>query len=168
MSKPARPCSQPGCPNLTHERLCPERTRAEDARCRRWQRASKINRRHGPRWRKIRAAYITTHLLCEDCLAANRYTPARRKPTTSSRWSTAAPRTWTTSARCVSCATPAGQCSPVTDGGRNRVSTHTESAPCCALAWRRTRTSKIPPGLWKPLRDEPDGTGVGDGPSRSL
>ena len=78
-SKPARPCSQPSCPNLTHERLCPERTRAEDARYRRWQRDSKVNRRHGTRWRKMRAAYITARPLCEDCLAADRCTPVRRR-----------------------------------------------------------------------------------------
>ena len=143
-SKPARPCSQPSCPNLTHKRLCPERTRAEDARYRRWQRDSKVNRRHGTRWRKMRAAYITARPLCEDCLAADRCTPVRRKPTTSFRWSTGAPRTWTTSAPCVCRATLAGQCSTVNDGGRNRVSTHTESAPRCALAWRRRRTPKIP------------------------
>ena len=28
-------------------------------------------------WRKIRTAYITAHPLCEDCLAAGRYTPSQ-------------------------------------------------------------------------------------------
>ena len=75
--KPARPCSQPGCPNLTHARFCEAHAKAEDERYRKWQRDPKINRRYGARWRKIRTAYITAHPLCEDCLAAGRYTPAQ-------------------------------------------------------------------------------------------
>ncbi|WP_204398932.1 HNH endonuclease [Arcanobacterium pluranimalium] len=75
--KPKRPCSQPGCPELTDHRFCPAHARAEDERYRRHQRDPKINRRYGARWRKIRAAYITAHPLCEDCLAASRYTPAQ-------------------------------------------------------------------------------------------
>lgn len=75
--KPARPCSRPGCPNLTHARFCEAHAKAEDERYRKWQRDPKINRRYGARWRKIRTAYITAHPLCEDCLAAGRYTPAQ-------------------------------------------------------------------------------------------
>ena len=30
--KPARPCSQPGCPNLTHARFCEAHAKAEDER----------------------------------------------------------------------------------------------------------------------------------------
>ena len=64
--KPKRPCSQPGCP---------EHARAEDTRYRTYQRDPKINRRYDHRWRKIRAAYVEAHPLCEDCLARGRYTP---------------------------------------------------------------------------------------------
>lgn len=123
--KPARPCSQPGCPNLTHARFCEAQAKAEDERYRKWQRDPKINRRYGARWRKIRTAYITAHPLCEDCLAAAG-TPRRRKSTTSSRWSTAAPMTRPTSAVCVSRATPASRRSTATGGGRPRGSTPTE------------------------------------------
>lgn len=76
-SKPKRPCSQPGCPQLTHERYCSQHAKVEDARYRRFQRDSKINKRYGSRWRKIRAAYIAQHPLCEDCLAQGKTTPVQ-------------------------------------------------------------------------------------------
>lgn len=72
---PARPCSQAGCPNLTHTRFCEAHAKAENERYRKWQRDPKINRRYGACWRKIRTTYITAHPLCEDYLAAGRYTP---------------------------------------------------------------------------------------------
>ncbi|RKX02326.1 HNH endonuclease [Corynebacterium diphtheriae] len=74
-SKPKRPCSHPGCPELTEKRFCPEHACAEDTRYRKYQRDPKINRRYDHRWRKIRAAYVEAHPLCEDCLARARYTP---------------------------------------------------------------------------------------------
>ncbi|WP_083603349.1 HNH endonuclease signature motif containing protein [Bowdeniella nasicola] len=60
---------------FTHERYCEQHAKAEDARYRRYQRDPKINARYGSRWRKIRAAYVAAHPLCEDCLEAGRYTP---------------------------------------------------------------------------------------------
>lgn len=75
--KPARPCSHPGCPELTHERFCEQHAKAEDAHYRKYQRDPKINRRYGSRWRKIRGAYVAQHPLCEDCLEAGRYTPVQ-------------------------------------------------------------------------------------------
>ena len=56
--KPKRPCSHPGCPELTEKRFCSEHARAEDTRYRNYQRDPKINRRYDHRWRKIRAAYV--------------------------------------------------------------------------------------------------------------
>lgn len=76
-TKPKRPCSAPACPNLTHDRYCPQHAQADAASYRRWQRDPKINARYGSRWRKIRTAYITTHPLCEDCLEQGRTTPAQ-------------------------------------------------------------------------------------------
>lgn len=64
-------------PEPHHARFCEAHAKAEDERYRKWQRDPKINRRYGARWRKIRTAYITAHPLCEDCLAAGRYTPAQ-------------------------------------------------------------------------------------------
>ncbi|XCB30978.1 HNH endonuclease [Arcanobacterium hippocoleae] len=75
--KPATPCSQPGCPELTHNQFCPAHAKTEDQRYRRYQRDAKINRRYGSAWRKIRNRYITAHPLCEDCLNTGRVTPAQ-------------------------------------------------------------------------------------------
>ncbi|MDT3768202.1 HNH endonuclease [Gleimia hominis] len=75
--KPARPCSHPGCPELTHKRYCETHAKAEDARYRKYQRDPAINKRYDSRWRKIRAAYVAQHPLCEDCLKQGRYTPVQ-------------------------------------------------------------------------------------------
>lgn len=76
-SKPKRPCSAPGCPELTHERFCCQHAKDEDTRYRKFQRDPKINHRYGSRWRKIRTAYIAAHPLCEDCLVQGRTTPVQ-------------------------------------------------------------------------------------------
>lgn len=73
--KPKRPCSHPGCPELTDQRFCLEHAKAEDERYRKRQRDPKINRRYDHRWRKMRNAYVAKHPLCEDCLEQGRTTP---------------------------------------------------------------------------------------------
>lgn len=75
--KPATPCSQPGCPELSHERFCPTHAKAEDQRYRTYQRDPAINKRYDHRWRKIRNAYIQAHSLCEHCQENGRVTPAQ-------------------------------------------------------------------------------------------
>lgn len=75
--KPATPCSQPGCPELSHERFCPTHAKAEDQRYRTYQRDPAINKRYDHRWRKIRNAYITRHPLCEHCQQDGCVTPAQ-------------------------------------------------------------------------------------------
>lgn len=75
--KPKRPCSHPGCPELTHDRFCEQHAKAEDARYRTYQRDPKINKRYDHRWRKIRNTYITKHPLCEHCQANGRVMPAQ-------------------------------------------------------------------------------------------
>ncbi|WP_406710420.1 HNH endonuclease signature motif containing protein [Trueperella pyogenes] len=74
--KPKRPCSQPGCPELTDHRFCPAHVRAEDERYRTYQRDPAINKRYDHRWHKIRNAYIAKHPLCEHCQVTGRVTPA--------------------------------------------------------------------------------------------
>lgn len=74
--KPKRPCSQPGCPELTDHRFCPAHARAEDERYRTYQRDPAINKRYDHRWHKIRNAYIAKHPLCEHCQVTGRVTPA--------------------------------------------------------------------------------------------
>ncbi|MDZ3745338.1 HNH endonuclease [Pseudoglutamicibacter cumminsii] len=75
--KPKRPCSQPGCPELTDHRFCPAHARAEDERYRTYQRDPAINKRYDHRRRKIRNAYIQAHPLCEQCQTQGRVTPAQ-------------------------------------------------------------------------------------------
>lgn len=75
--KPKRPCSHPGCPELTDDRFCEAHAKAEDARYRTYQRDPKINKRYDHRWRKIRNAYIQAHPLCEHCQKNGRITPAQ-------------------------------------------------------------------------------------------
>lgn len=75
--KPKRPCSQPGCPELTDHRFCPAHAKAEDQRYRRHQRDPKINKRYDHRWRKVRNAYIQAHPLCEHCQENGHVTPAQ-------------------------------------------------------------------------------------------
>ena len=75
--KPKRPCSEPGCPELTDHRFCPAHARAEDERYRTYQRDPAINKRYDHRRRKIRNAYIQAHPLCEQCQTQGRVTPAQ-------------------------------------------------------------------------------------------
>ncbi|MDK8305659.1 HNH endonuclease signature motif containing protein [Corynebacterium imitans] len=75
--KPKRPCSQPGCPELTDHRFCPAHARAEDERYRTYQRDPAINKRYDHRRRQIRNAYIQAHPLCEQCQTQGRVTPAQ-------------------------------------------------------------------------------------------
>lgn len=74
-SKPKRPCSAPGCPELTRERFCQLHAKKADRHYRKFQRDQRINKHYGARWRKIRAAYIAQHPLCEDCLEKGLTTP---------------------------------------------------------------------------------------------
>ena len=74
-SKPKRPCSAPGCPELTRDRFCPLHAKKADKNYRKFQRDPRINKRYGARWRRIRAAYIAQHPLCEDCLDKGLTTP---------------------------------------------------------------------------------------------
>ncbi|MDP9832664.1 HNH endonuclease [Trueperella abortisuis] len=75
--KPKRPCSHPGCPELTDTRFCETHAKSEDQRYRTYQRDPKINKRYDHRWRKIRNAYIQAHPLCEHCQENGRVTPAQ-------------------------------------------------------------------------------------------
>ena len=73
--KPTRPCSFPGCPNLTDRRFCPEHEKLEAQRSERYDRDSATKRRYGRAWKRIRDSYAAEHPLCEVCLAKGVYTP---------------------------------------------------------------------------------------------
>ena len=75
--KPRRPCSHPGCAALVEGRFCETHAQANARDYSRYRRDPETNRRYGAAWRKIRAAYIAAHPLCEECQRAGRLTPAR-------------------------------------------------------------------------------------------
>ena len=71
--KPKRPCSFPGCPNLTDGRFCEEHKKKENKRYERYDRNPATKRRYGRAWKRIRDSYAAEHPLCEQCMAVGRY-----------------------------------------------------------------------------------------------
>lgn len=55
--RPKRPCSYPGCPNLTDKRFCPEHEKLEAQRYERYDRDPDTKRRYGRAWKRIRDSY---------------------------------------------------------------------------------------------------------------
>lgn len=74
--KPKRPCSAPGCRELTGRRYCETHARQEAARYEKYQRDPATRKRYGKAWRSIRNRYIAGHPLCERCGKSGRLTPA--------------------------------------------------------------------------------------------
>lgn len=65
--KPKRPCSYPGCPNLTDVRFCDEHAMQEAKRYEKYGRDPAAKKRYGRAWKRIRDRYINAHPLCEQC-----------------------------------------------------------------------------------------------------
>ena len=76
--KPKRPCSYPGCSNLTDGRFCPEHEKMEAKRYERYDRDPNTKRRYGRAWKRIRDSYAAAHPLCERCLENGVYTPTEQ------------------------------------------------------------------------------------------
>ena len=74
--KPKRPCSYPGCPELTDDRFCAAHKKRTDADYNRYGRDPAAKRQYGRLWCKIRARHLANHPLCEVCLRDDRTTPA--------------------------------------------------------------------------------------------
>ncbi len=74
--KPKRPCSYPGCPELTNERFCASHQKRIDADYNKYGRDPASKRQYGRFWRKIRAQHLAEHPLCEVCKQEDRTTPA--------------------------------------------------------------------------------------------
>ena len=74
--KPKRPCSFPGCPNLTDGRYCEKHQKIIDKRYEKYERSPVSKKRYGRTWKKIRDAYVASHPLCELCLKNGRYVVA--------------------------------------------------------------------------------------------
>lgn len=73
--RPKRPCSYPGCPNLTDGRFCKAHQKEENKRYERYERDPAIKRRYGRAWKRIRDSYAASHPLCEECLKNGIYVP---------------------------------------------------------------------------------------------
>lgn len=67
--KPKRPCSHPGCPNLTDGRFCEEHTRQHNQDYEKYERNPQTKRRYGRAWKRIRDKYVSLHPFCEICYA---------------------------------------------------------------------------------------------------
>ena len=75
--KPKRPCSSPGCPNLTDGQYCDKHRTEERRKYDRYERSPDINKKYGYAWRRIRDRYAAVHPLCEMCLGEGRLTPVQ-------------------------------------------------------------------------------------------
>lgn len=71
--KPKRPCSYPGCPNLTDERFCEQHQKQENQRYEKYDRDSAVRHRYGRAWKRIRDSYAMANPLCEQCLSKGKY-----------------------------------------------------------------------------------------------
>lgn len=74
-NKPKRPCSHPGCPNLTDRQYCPLHEKEARDNYNKYERAADINKKYGRAWKRIRDRYVEQHPLCEACLKEGRLTP---------------------------------------------------------------------------------------------
>lgn len=66
--KPQRPCSRPGCRNLTRERFCTEHQ--ADIRQYDRYRGSSYERGYNSEWRAYRVWYLQEHPICVECKRA--------------------------------------------------------------------------------------------------
>ena len=73
--KPKRPCSYPGCPNLTDGQYCKEHEAVARRQYNKYERAPDINKKYGRAWKRIRDRYAAPHPLSEMCLKEGRMTP---------------------------------------------------------------------------------------------
>ena len=75
-SKPKRPCSFPGCPQLTSGRFCDDHAKVEAKRYEQYDRDPETQRRYGRAWKRIRDRHISQHPLCEQCEKDGKIVPA--------------------------------------------------------------------------------------------
>jgi 5-methylcytosine-specific restriction enzyme A len=68
-NKPLKPCSSPGCSNLTRERYCEQHQHLETERRKQYEkkRGTAAQRGYGARWRKARKWYLMNNPICVSC-----------------------------------------------------------------------------------------------------
>jgi len=75
--KPRKPCSYPGCPNLTDERYCVVHKKLMEKQYDMYQRSKEsASFYHSSAWRKKRADYLIEHPFCVECNRSGRLTKA--------------------------------------------------------------------------------------------
>ena len=70
-----RPCSYPGCPELTTERFCEAHKRQEAKRYDQ-RRGSSASRGYGSRWQRYRKMFLRENPLCVKCLESDQLVPS--------------------------------------------------------------------------------------------
>ena len=73
--KPNRPCSYPGCPNLSDQQYCEVHRKVARRQYDKYERSPQVNKTYGRAWKRIRDRYAAQHPLCEQCLKEGRYAP---------------------------------------------------------------------------------------------
>ena len=78
--KPDKPCSWPGCPNLTKagQTYCSEHMKQMNQQYERYGRDPSVRRHYGKQWRKVRSIYIKAHPYCEECYKNGVMVPAEQ------------------------------------------------------------------------------------------
>jgi len=74
--KPKRPCSYPGCAELTDGRFCKKHKKEMDARYNKYERNPATRKRYGRSWKRVRDRFLAQHPLCEVCQKEGRLTSA--------------------------------------------------------------------------------------------
>lgn len=75
-TKPKRPCSYPGCPELTDQTYCEKHRARARQQYDKYERAPDVKKKYGREWKRIRDKYFKAHPYCERCYAEGRMTPA--------------------------------------------------------------------------------------------
>ena len=68
--KSKRPCSHPGCPNLTDNRCCAEHKPLHP------ERPSAAKRGYGSKWQRVSKVYLRKNPMCVKCKANGRFVTA--------------------------------------------------------------------------------------------
>jgi 5-methylcytosine-specific restriction protein A len=74
-TRPGRPCTAPGCPELVAEGKCEKHRVAHEQQVQRW-RGTASSRGYGWAWQKLAGAHKRKHPLCVECLKQGSVTAA--------------------------------------------------------------------------------------------
>ena len=69
---PKRPCSYPGCPNLTDGQYCEEHRTKARRQYDKYERSPDVHKKYGHAWRLISDKYMLEHPYCEQCFKYGR------------------------------------------------------------------------------------------------